>query len=58
MNGIRAVLASNTIIFASKQTIEVEKLLAAYDEFYVSIITYLEGYAYDFTDANEKALID
>ena len=58
MNGNKAVLDSNTIIYASKQTIDVEKLLAAYDEFYVSIITYMEVYAYDFENADEKTLID
>ncbi len=58
MNGIKAVLDSNTIIYASKQTIDVEKLFAAYDEFYVSVITYMEVYAYDFDNADEKALID
>ena len=58
MNGNKAVLDSNTIIYASKQTIDVEKLLAAYDEFYVSIITYMEVYAYDFENVDEKTLID
>jgi hypothetical protein len=58
MNGNKAVLDSNTIIYASKQTIDVEKLLAAYDEFYVSIITYMEVYAYEFENTDEKALID
>ena len=58
MNGTKAVLDSNVIIFAAKQTIDVEKLLAAYDEFYVSIITYMEVYAYEFENADEKALID
>lgn len=58
MNGNKAVLDSNTIIYASKQTIDVEKLLAAYDEFHVSIITYMEVYAHEFENADEKALID
>ena len=58
MNGNKAVLDSNTIIYASKQTIDLEKLLAAYDGFYVSIITYMEVYAYEFENADEKALID
>jgi rRNA-processing protein FCF1 len=40
MSGNKAVLDSNAIIYASKQTIDVEKLLVAFDEFYVSIITY------------------
>ncbi len=58
MNGTRAVLDSNTIIYVSKQTIDVEKLLAAYDEFYVSLVTYMEVYAYEFENADEKILID
>ncbi len=58
MSGNKAVLDSNTIIYASKQTIDVEKLFAAYDEFHVSIITYMEVYAHEFENADEKALID
>ena len=58
MNGNKSVLDSNVIIFASKQIIDKQKLLAAYEEFYVSIITYMEVYAYDFTNPDEKALID
>lgn len=38
--------------------IDRRKLLAAYDEFYVSIITYMEVYAYEFTNPEEKNLID
>ena len=49
---------SNTIIYASKQEIDVEKLLSRYDKFYVSIITYMEVYAYEFTDKTEQDLID
>ncbi len=58
MNGNKSVLDSNAIIFASKQMIDRQKLLAAYDEFYVSIITYMEVYAYEFTNPDEKSLID
>jgi hypothetical protein len=58
MNGNSSLLDSNTIIFASKQKIDVEKLLSRYDKFYVSIITYMEVYAYEFTDPAEKSLID
>lgn len=58
MNGNKSVLDSNAIIFASKQSIDVDKLLAAYDEFYVAIITYMEVYAYEFENADEKTLID
>lgn len=58
MNGNSSLLDSNTIIFASKQKIDVRKLLSRYDKFYVSIITYMEVYAYEFTDQTEKDLID
>lgn len=58
MNGIKAVLDSNTIIYASKQTIDIEKLLTAYDGYAVSVITYMEVYAYEFENADEKTLID
>ncbi len=58
MNGNKSVLDSNVIIFASKQIIDSQKLLVAYDEFYVSIITYMEVYAYDFPNADEKSFID
>ncbi len=58
MNGNDSILDNNTIIYASKQEIDVEELLSRYDKFYVSIITYMEVYAYDFTDKTEKDLID
>jgi predicted nucleic acid-binding protein len=58
MNGNKALLDSNVIIFASKQKIDTEKLLSLYDEFYVSIITYMEVYAYEFENKDEKILID
>ncbi len=58
MSGNDSILDSNTIIYASKQEIDVEKLLSRYDKFYVSIITYMEVYAYEFTDKAENDLID
>ncbi len=58
MNGNDSILDSNTIIYASKQEIDVEELLSRYDKFYVSIITYMEVYAYEFTNKTEKDLID
>ncbi|HEY0461681.1 MAG TPA: type II toxin-antitoxin system VapC family toxin [Pyrinomonadaceae bacterium] len=58
MNGTKAILDSNVIIFASKEKIDVEKLLSKYDEFYVSIITYMEVYAHEFQEAAEKDIID
>jgi predicted nucleic acid-binding protein len=48
MSGNKTILDSNVIIFASKEKIDVEDLFSRYDEFYVSIITYMEVYAFDF----------
>lgn len=58
MNGTKAVLDSNTIIFASKEKIDVDELFSRYDEFYASIITYAEVYAFDFQSAVEKDIAD
>lgn len=58
MNGSKSALDSNIIILASKQQIDTEQLLSPYDEFYVSIVTYMEVYAYDFQNQDEKDLID
>ncbi len=43
--GLNVSLDSNVIIFASKGKIDVEDLLSKYDEFFASIITYVEVYA-------------
>ena len=58
MNGNKSALDSNLIILASKQQIDTEKILSLYDEFYVSIVTYMEVYAYDFQNRDEKDLTD
>ncbi len=58
MNGNKALLDTNVIIFASKNQIDVEKLLNSYDEFYVSVITLMEVYGFEFTNTSEKDLID
>jgi predicted nucleic acid-binding protein len=58
MSGNKCILDSNLIIFISKGMIDLSKLYSNYDKFYVSIITYMEVYAYEFTDPTEKDLID
>ena len=58
MNGTKAVLDSNVIIFASKQKIDIDKLLNQFDSFHVSIIAYMEVYSYEFEDDKERKLID
>lgn len=54
----RALLDTNVIIFASKQLIDFENLLQEYDEFYVSLITFMEVYGFAFTKQEEKELVD
>ncbi len=58
MNGNRGIFDSNVIIFFSKGKIDIAELSAKYEELCVSIITYVEVYAYEFEDKKEKALID
>ncbi len=58
MNGSKALLDSNVIILASKQEIDIERLLSEYDEFYTSIITFMEVYGFAFENIAEKDLID
>ena len=52
------LLDTNVIIFASKQLIDVERFVSSFASFYVSIITYIEVYGFDFKDENQKILID
>lgn len=58
MNGNKAILDSNLLIFLSKQMIDRQKLYSRYDEFFVSIISYMEVYAFDFPDKTQKDLLD
>lgn len=58
MNGTKVVLDSNVIILASKEKIDVGRMLSKYDLFYASLITYIEVYAYDFQNFDKKHLID
>ncbi|PWA06657.1 type II toxin-antitoxin system VapC family toxin [Flavobacterium laiguense] len=58
MSGSKIVLDTNVIIFASKQMIDIDVFLDTFDEFFVSIITFMEVYSYDFSNENEKKLID
>lgn len=58
MSGTKAILDSNTIILASKERLDIEALFSRYDEFYASIITYAEVYAFDFQSQSEKDIVD
>jgi hypothetical protein len=58
MNGNKAILDSNLLIFLSKNLIDRPKLYSKYDDFCVSIITYMEVYAFDFPIKSEKDALD
>ncbi len=58
MNGTSVVLDSDVIIFGSKKLVDVDKLVSRYDRLYVSIISYMEVYAFDFANSGERDLID
>lgn len=58
MNGTKAILDSNVIIFATKGTIDVGQMLSRYDKFYTSIISFIEVYAFDFQNSVEKDIAD
>lgn len=59
MSGSKNVLLdTNVIIFASKDLIDIDSILADYDGFYTSIISYMEVYGYAFEDGSERAIID
>ncbi len=58
MSGNKAVLDSNLLIFLSKGMIDLGKLRLKYDDLYVSIISYMEVYAYHFQDLTQKDVLD
>jgi predicted nucleic acid-binding protein len=58
MNGNRALLDSNVLIFISKGVLDLKSLRSKYQKFYASIITYIEVYAFDFSDETERDLLD
>ena len=58
MIGNKALLDSNVIIFASKEEIDVELLLANYDEFHVSMITFMEVYGFELNNEEEDLIND
>jgi predicted nucleic acid-binding protein len=57
MNGRKALVDSNIIIYLSKGELKVEDILADYDDFYVSIITYMEVLGFNFTDDEELTIL-
>ncbi|MBC7438860.1 MAG: type II toxin-antitoxin system VapC family toxin [Flavobacterium sp.] len=57
MIGNKVLLDSNVLILASKHLINIEKLVDSFDEFFVSIITYMEIYSYNFPNKKEEELL-
>lgn len=57
MNGHRIILDSNIIIYLSKGLINIEDLFDKYDEFYISIITYMEVMGFQFSNQEEKNIV-
>jgi predicted nucleic acid-binding protein len=58
MNGKKALLDSNIIIYISKGFIRIDDILNEYEEIYISLITYIETLGYNFGNSEEEALID
>jgi len=59
MNGNKKILLdTNVLIFASKQQLKWQELLADYDAFYVSVISYMEVFGYSFKNLEEKKLLE
>ena len=58
MNGKKALLDSNIVIYISKGTIDFEELFVSYDHFFISIITYMEVLGCQFASEDEKKLIE
>lgn len=57
MNG-NGVLDSNTIIYLSKELIEIETIFSDDEEYAVSVITYMEVLGYDFSSNEERTFIE
>jgi predicted nucleic acid-binding protein len=57
MNGNKAVLDSN-IIDASKGLISIIDVVKKYDLLFLSIISYIEVLGYNFSNENEKTIIE
>ncbi|MBC8385378.1 MAG: type II toxin-antitoxin system VapC family toxin [Candidatus Cloacimonetes bacterium] len=57
MNGNNALLDSNIVIYLSKNILNFDTLASKYEEFYISIITYMEVLGYKFKTQDEKIII-
>ena len=58
MNGNKVLLDSNIIIYLSKGSLDIDEILIDYDEFFISIITYMEVLGFQFDNQEGKELIE
>lgn len=58
MSGNNFVLDSNVIIYASNCLVDAENLVNEDSRYYISIISFIEVYAFDFVNLDEKKVID
>ena len=58
MNGNSLVIDSNIIIYLSKELLNIEDILKDYDDYFISIITYMEVLGYNFDNEEDKNLIE
>ena len=57
MNGSKAVLDSNILIYFSKETLDFKKTCQAYKAIYISAISYMEVLGFMFKNKEERVLI-
>jgi len=58
MSGNKGLLDSNVIIDASKGIVSEQDIVNDYDFLYTSIISYVETQGYNFTDNEEKEIVE
>ncbi len=58
MSGNKGLLDSNVIIDASKGIISAQDIINEYDYIYTSIISYIETQGYNFSDNEEKEIVN
>ena len=58
MNGSSILIDTNILIYASKDEYNLTEIFEQYDNYYLSIISYIEIYSYVFTNNSEKKILD
>ncbi len=58
MNGRNLVLDSNIVIYLSKKSLELRSFKNDADTLFISIITYMEVWGFDFSSDDEKLFIE